>query len=167
MTSQNRCSEKYINIFIHTFNITEIIIFINHLVNYTTKKWRRKKYMVRHWYYLATLIISLSTLSAVTVCSERQRKSEREPRPSALCVCVCVSASACALYVCVCVFCSLFFKSTSTCVFSYRSAALCSSAVEKATYCRAPFLALVCPTSLGVVFNLSALVSTLSAHTGK
>lgn len=40
-----------------------------------------------------------------------------------------------------------------------RSAALCSSAVERATYYRAPFLAHVCPTSLGAVFNLSALVS--------
>lgn len=46
----------------------------------------------------------------------------------------------------------------------YRSAALYSSAVGRATYCRAPFLALVCPTSLGVVFNLSALVSTVCAY---
>ena len=46
----------------------------------------------------------------------------------------------------------------------YRSAALYSSAVGRATYCRAPFLALVCPTSLGVVFSLSALVSTVCTY---
>ena len=46
----------------------------------------------------------------------------------------------------------------------YRSAALYSSAVGRATYCRAPFLALVCPTSHGVVFNLSALVSTVCSY---
>lgn len=54
-----------------------------------------------------------------------------------------------------------------SCVPCYRSAALCSSAVERATYCRAPFLALVCPISHGVAFSPSALVSTLSACIAK
>lgn len=43
-----------------------------------------------------------------------------------------------------------------------RSATLCSSAAERATYCRAPFHAHVCQTSPGVVSSPSALVSQQS-----
>lgn len=43
-----------------------------------------------------------------------------------------------------------------------RSATLCSSAAERATYCRAPFHAHVCQISPGVVSSPSALVSQQS-----
>lgn len=54
-----------------------------------------------------------------------------------------------------------------TCGFCYRSATPSSSAAGRATYCWAPFLAHVCPTSHGVDSRLSALVRTHSPHPKK